>query len=110
MHEVYHACVSGLGQFVREARRRAGLSQRELASRVAVSQPHIARIERGTVDPPFALVRRLVRACGFDLSVSLVVRDDSNWSVAQTHLGMPVDARVRSNQAVVDLAGAARRG
>jgi transcriptional regulator with XRE-family HTH domain len=95
------------GQFVREARRRAGLSQRELAAKAGVSQPLVARIERGSVDPPFALVRRLVRACGFDLSVSLVELDDSAWSVAQTQQRMSVDARVRANRALLSVAGVA---
>jgi len=97
-----------LGQFVREARRRAGISQRELATRAGVSQPHVARIERGSIDPPFRLARRLVRACGFDLAVSLVERDDSAWSVAQTQQHMSIDARVRANQALVSVAGAAK--
>ena len=99
----------GLGQFVREARRRAGLSQRELAASVGISQPHVARIERGSVEPPFELVRRLVRACGFDLSVSLVDRDDSAWSVAQTQQRVSIDARVRANRALLSVAGTARK-
>lgn len=96
-----------LGQFVREARRRAGFSQRELSRRGGVSQPHVARIERGTVDVSFELVRRLVRECGFDLSVGLIPIDDSNWSVAQTNLRMSVDDRARSNQNVVSAFAAA---
>jgi len=96
-----------LGQFVREARRRAGFSQRELARRGGVSQPHIARIERGAVDVSFELVRRLVRECGFDLSVGLFPLDDSNWSVARSNLRMSVDDRARSNQNLVDSAFAA---
>ena len=110
MHLVYHVGVSTPGQFVREARLRAGLSQRELASRVGISQPHVARIESGSVDAPHRLVRRLVRACGFDLEIRLVERDDSNWTVARTQLSMSIDDRVRSNEALVALAGEARRG
>lgn len=97
-----------LGQFVKEARRRAGVSQRELAARVGISQPHVARIERGSVDPSFRLARRLVRACGFDLSVTLVERDDSAWSVARTQQRMSIDARVRANRKLLSVAGAAK--
>jgi len=93
-----------LAQFVREARRRAGLSQRSLAERGGVSQPHIARIERGAVDVSFELARRLVRACGFDLSVRLSSIDDSNWSVAQGRRLMSISERVRSNQRMVESA------
>lgn len=93
-----------LGQFVREARRRAGVTQRTLAQRGGISQPHVARIERGSVDVSFELVRRLVRACGFDLSVRLHSIDDSNWSVAQGRRLMSIDERVRSNQRMVESA------
>jgi predicted transcriptional regulator len=110
MRLVYDDCVRALSQYVREARRRAGLSQRELASKVGISQPHVARIESGSVDPPHTLVRRLVRACGFDLEIRLVERDDSNWTVARTQLSMSIDDRVRSNQGLVALAGEARGG
>lgn len=46
------------------ARRRAGLTQRELASRAGVPQPAIARIERGRVSPSVATLDRLLRATG----------------------------------------------
>lgn len=45
------------------ARRRAGLTQRALASRAGVAQPTIARIERGHEDPRVSTVERLLRAC-----------------------------------------------
>lgn len=49
------------------ARRRAGLSQRELARRAGVPQPSISRIERGLVCPSFETLDRLVRECGMEL-------------------------------------------
>jgi transcriptional regulator with XRE-family HTH domain len=60
------------GQLIREARLRAGLSQRELGLRIGRPGPQIARWESGTVDPGFAVVQRVVRVCGFDLDESLV--------------------------------------
>jgi transcriptional regulator with XRE-family HTH domain len=57
---------------MREARLRAGLSQRELGLRIGRPAPQIARWERGVVDPGFALVQRVMRACGFDLDERLV--------------------------------------
>ncbi len=44
---------------IRIRRRRLGLTQRELAELVGVSQPLIARIESGTIDPKFSLVKRI---------------------------------------------------
>jgi transcriptional regulator with XRE-family HTH domain len=57
------------GELIREARLLAGLSQQELAERVGVPRSSIARWERGTVEPGFDAARRLLRACGFDLSL-----------------------------------------
>jgi predicted transcriptional regulator len=51
------------GRELRNARRRAGLSQRALATRTGVAQPTIARIERGQDDPRVRTLDRLLRAC-----------------------------------------------
>jgi transcriptional regulator with XRE-family HTH domain len=57
------------GEVIREARLLAGLSQQELADRAGVPRPSIVRWERGTVEPGFDMVRRLLRSCGFDVSL-----------------------------------------
>ncbi len=62
---------------VREARRRAGLTQAELAGRAGTTQSAIARLETGRTAPSFETVLALVRHCGLDLEVSLVDRDRS---------------------------------
>lgn len=64
------------GQYVREARRRAGLTQRQLAGRAGLTQPAIVRIERGEVAASFERIAELVRACGFDLDVRVVPLDE----------------------------------
>jgi chemotaxis signal transduction protein/DNA-binding XRE family transcriptional regulator len=56
---------------VREARRRAGISQRELARRAGTSQPAIARIEAGRQSPGHTTLTRLVEACGLELHYEL---------------------------------------
>jgi transcriptional regulator with XRE-family HTH domain len=73
---------------VREARKRAGLSQRELAARAGTTQSAIARLESGRTRPAFDDVLRLVRLCGYDLDVMLVERDASDWMQAQELLRM----------------------
>jgi transcriptional regulator with XRE-family HTH domain len=76
--------MAGIGNdLVREARKRAGLSQRDLAERAATTQSAIARIETGRTTPSFDAVLRLVRLCGLDLDIMLVERDDSDWIQAQ---------------------------
>jgi transcriptional regulator with XRE-family HTH domain len=92
------------GQIVREARRRAGLTQRELADRVGTTQSAIARIERGATEPAYDRVRRLLSACGFDLVPRIAPADDSDWSIASANLRLDPEARVRQHQAAVRFA------
>ncbi|WP_458204827.1 CBS domain-containing protein [Haladaptatus sp. NG-SE-30] len=49
-------------QDLRERRTDLGLTQSELANRAGVSQPLIARIEGGDVDPRLSTLRRIVNA------------------------------------------------
>jgi transcriptional regulator with XRE-family HTH domain len=56
-------------RYVRDARLKAGLTQRALAQRSGVPQPTIAAIESGRQDPRYATLDRLLRAAGFDLDM-----------------------------------------
>jgi transcriptional regulator with XRE-family HTH domain len=79
---------------VREARKRAGLSQRALAERAGTTQSSIARLESGRTSPSFDTVLRLLRHCGMDLHVNLVERDASDWMQAQQILPLPPGERL----------------
>lgn len=57
------------GEIIREARLLAGFSQQDLAERADVPRQSIVRWERGAVEPGFDTVRRLLRSCGFDVSL-----------------------------------------
>src|ERR1039458_4917098 len=58
-----------VGSAVRAARRRAGVSQAELAERAGTSQPSIARLEKGQVSPTVITLDRIARALGSDLVI-----------------------------------------
>jgi transcriptional regulator with XRE-family HTH domain len=60
------------GQRLTEARRRKGLSQRDLGERTATPQAHISKIEQGRVDLRLSSLAELARA--LDLDVQLVPR------------------------------------
>jgi transcriptional regulator with XRE-family HTH domain len=93
--------MAGIGNdLVREARRRAALSQRELAERAGTTQSAIARLETGRSTPSFDTVLRLVRLCGFDLDIMLAVRDDSDWLQARRLRGLSPNQRVRRMERV----------
>lgn len=82
------------GDLVREARRRADLTQRELAERAGTTQSAIARLESGRTSPSFLQVQELLRACGFRLLVQLDPYDDSDLAQAEALLRGDVDDRV----------------
>ena len=97
------------GDLIREARRRAGLTQRELAGRLGTTQSAIARLERGATEPTYERVAEAVRACSLELVPELLPADESDWSVASTNLAVDVEARVRRHQAALRFAEAGRR-
>ena len=69
------------GALLREARLRAGLTQRALAQRAETSQSVVARIEQGRSDPSTATLARLLAAAGFELRAEL-----TPIAVADTHM------------------------
>jgi|SRR5205809_2292467 len=96
------------GTLIREARRRAGLTQRELGARLETTQSAVARLERGRTEPSFARVASAIRVCGLDLVPTLTAVDESEWSVASVNLRVGPDERVRRHQAALRFAIAGR--
>ena len=96
------------GQIVREARRRAGLGQAELAVRLGTTQSAVARLERGRSEPAFSRVIEAVRVCGFELRPQLLAIDDADWTVASHNLALSPDDRVRRHGAALRFVRAAQ--
>jgi transcriptional regulator with XRE-family HTH domain len=84
------------GDYILMARRRAGLSQRELAERLGCRQATIARWERDDRHPSLAETQAAIRACGFDLGVNLVAEDRSWWPQIAVQLERPPAERIQS--------------
>jgi transcriptional regulator with XRE-family HTH domain len=61
----------GAGQLIQEARLRAGLTQAALGELSGRERSHIARWERGDVEPSFSTLQEILRACGYELSTKL---------------------------------------
>ena len=57
-----------LGQRLSSIRLRAGLTQTDIAGRVAVSRQHISNIETGMTSPTVRVLRDYLRSCGTDLA------------------------------------------
>lgn len=73
---------------LREARRRADLTQQALAEAAGKPQSTIAKIERGRRDPSLTTLQELVRAAGFDLRLELVPRDDHDRQLIDAMLAL----------------------
>lgn len=86
------------GELVREARKRAGLTQAQLAGRAGTTQSAIARLESGRTSPAFQQVERLLRLCGFQLLVALAPHDDSDIVPAEARLRRTPTERIAEMQ------------
>lgn len=91
-----------------QARRRAGLSQRELALALGKTQAEIARWERGHVAPSLERLRDIVAACGLELTCGLAVADDSYDEQIAAALALPIGQRVTRAVAAADRGRRAR--
>ncbi len=99
--------ISGL--LVKEARRRAGITQAELAARLGVPQSTIARWETGRIATSFDNVVRAVRACGLELVTQLAPADPQLATLVDEYLRMSPAERFAQNSYLVDFVDGARR-
>jgi transcriptional regulator with XRE-family HTH domain len=65
------------GELIREARLRAGLTQKELSELTGRERSVIARWEQGVISPPIDSLMEIIHACGFDLPLTLMPVDNS---------------------------------
>jgi len=77
------------------ARRRAGLTQRQLAERLGLRQATIARWERGDRSVSVDDVALVAHACGLQLDAHLLVEDRSWWPQIAMQLELDPLERVR---------------
>jgi len=98
------------GELVREARRRAGLTQKELAERAGTTQSAIARLESGRTSPSLERLEWLLKLCGFSLIVHVTPYDDSHLVQAKANLRRTVDERIANNAAALSFARRLREG
>lgn len=104
---------------LREARARAGLSQRDLAARARTTQSVVGRIEAGLGNPNVATIERLLAAAGFELHAELrplafdpvvaAYKADIDRTLLRENLKTTPEQRVRALQSLSRLADEARR-
>jgi transcriptional regulator with XRE-family HTH domain len=90
------------GRILAGARRRAGLTQRELAARAGLPASTVARIESCRVDPRFGTLMALLRECGETLSVG--IRGSAGIDMGQIRARLALDPadRLRVSVAAIN--------
>ena len=83
------------GQLLREARRRHGVTQQQLAARARTSQAAISRIERDLVSPSVATLASLLDLLGEELELSSQPVDyGHDRTLVQRNLAMSTSERI----------------
>jgi len=111
------ASASLPGKLLADARRRAGLTQAELARRLAISQAAVAQLERSDSNPRLATLDRALRATGVQLVVATRPgRATVDESLIRQQLELTPAERLRGLEAIYEQArkltkaGAMHRG
>lgn len=83
-------------RLVKQARRKAGLSQRSLALRAGLPQSTIGRIEAGTTDPRTGTLNKILEACGFELEVERRLGDGVDRTQIREFLALSPKQRLEA--------------
>lgn len=62
-----------IGEYLKHARYRAGLTQQELADKAGTTQTTVARVERDAVQPEITTIRKL--AAALDVRIAVLLGD-----------------------------------
>lgn len=93
------------GRMLADARRRAGLTQADLAKRLTISQAAVAQLERSDSNPRLATLDRALRAIGVELVVTTRPRRPSvDESLIREQLELDPAARLRGLEEMYDQA------
>jgi transcriptional regulator with XRE-family HTH domain len=98
-----------VAEWVNGARRSAGLSQRQLAERSGIPQPTIARIESRKQMPRADTLDRLLRACGWELDMTLRRGEGEDRSLIRSWLALTPQDRAERGAAYGRFADELRR-
>ena len=98
-----------VGELLREARRRHGLTQKQLAIRARTSQAAISRIERGLVSPTLETLEKLLAMMNEELVLDAKPIDwGHDLTLIQANLELDVGQRLAQAEAYADFAEALR--
>jgi len=91
------------GELLKQARRRHGVSQKQLAMRASTTQSAISRIERDRVSPSVETLRELLYLLGEDLTLAAEERDSGiDRTLNAENLKLSAADRVRKGVAFAE--------
>lgn len=95
---------ASIGELIRGARLRSGISQRSLARRAGTSQAAISRIERGLEQPTFDRLTQILAGLGWRPVVELepIAEHDAEARRLYQAAGREVDERLEDAAAWLD--------
>lgn len=106
--------AQGLGDYLREQRRGAQLSLRQLAEQAGVSNPYLSQIERGLRRPSAEVLQQLARALRVSAETMYVragILEPDEIQERSVHLAVLSDPALteRQKQALLDIYDSFRR-
>ncbi|MFK0257369.1 helix-turn-helix domain-containing protein [Streptomyces sp. NPDC090445] len=93
--------VGNLGEFLREQRRQAQLSLRQLADAAGVSNPYLSQIERGLRKPSADILQQLAKALRISaetLYVQAGILDERDRDEVETRAAILADPSINKQQ------------
>jgi uncharacterized protein len=98
-YSIYSLSVMTPEHLVREARRRAGLTQAQLAERLGISQAAVARLERPGANPTVSTLLRAVSAAGHHIDAQVLPSSVDDTLIASNLRRSPAERLRRFQQA-----------
>jgi transcriptional regulator with XRE-family HTH domain len=97
------------GSLILSARLKAGLTQRQLADRLGVTQPVVAAYESGRRQPTVPTLMRIVSGAGFDLRLILEPHEDHDEVLGALERQRPHEEQERWRNFQRDIVDSARQ-
>jgi transcriptional regulator with XRE-family HTH domain len=96
--------MASAAAFIKASRKRAGLTQAEVARRAGMTQPVVARLEREGANPRLNTLERVIAATGGSLELSAGPASVIDETMIVADLKLSPDERLRRFEELYDFA------
>jgi len=106
MNEPWDSQMEALGAFIRDKRKLANLSLRQLAERTKLSNPYLSQIERGLHQPSVRVIRLISDALNVSTETLLaqagVLHREASHDSEKQAVTPDIEAAIRAEQRLTD--------